>query len=81
MAKICIFDATKGPRIQERAATDLPAVLEIEGMEYGRFDFERDHEGVVELTPLYSTHLPTRPEVEIIYSAIHGDKPGSRAVR
>lgn len=81
MVSICIFDATNGPRVQDHGESELPAVLEMDGMEYGRFDFERDHEGVIELTPLYSTHLPTRPEVEIIYSAIHGDAPGSRAVR
>ena len=79
MAKICIFDATNGPRIQERA--ELPPVLEIDGVEYGRFDLEREHEGRIDVTPLYSTHLPTRPEVGMIYSAIHGDKPGSGAVR
>lgn len=81
MATVCIFDATNGPKIQDRAATDMPPVLEINGTEYGRFDLERQHEGVVERTPVYSTHLPTRPEVAMIYAAVHGDKPGSGAVR
>ena len=66
MLTVCIFDATNGPRIQDRTGMEMPAILEIDGTEYGRFDLEREYEGTVDRTPVYSTHLPTHAEVEKI---------------
>ena len=81
MPTVCIFDATNGPRIQNRTGMGMPALLEIDGTEYGRFELVREYEGTVERTPVYSTHLPTHAQVERIYFAVHGNRPGSRAVR